>query len=419
MRHSPDIKPRNQLLACYQAALQAVHGRELVKQQAALLAGFAADGIALLAIGKAAVAMADGALELLGERITEGLIITKTGYAPHGHYSANVQLLESAHPVPDERSLQAGEALLEFVLHLPANMPLLVLISGGASALVEVPVEGVGLAELQAINNKMLASGLTISEMNRSRQRLSLIKGGGLLNFLGQREVLNCLLSDVPGNDPAVIGSGLLVKANQATDQVVDLPESIARLLPNTAQKPARPDGQARVKTVIIGDNQTACHAAALCAQCNGHYVEVERECLTGEVTHVVDHVLDHLMHAKAGVYIWGGEPLLELPARPGRGGRNQHLALMFAKRINRCHDVYILVAATDGSDGPTDDAGGLVDGQTVQRGEAEGLDIETYLSNADAGTFLEASGDLLSTGPTDSNVMDLIIAFKTEPGGV
>lgn len=405
---------RQDLLACLQAALQAVNGRSCVEAYLSRTDHRLYGEPALVAIGKAATAMTEGALAALGERIRYGLVITKSGYGA-GQFLGrdDIECLESGHPVPDSRSLAAGERLLEFVQGLPAAMPVVFLISGGASALVEVLPAPLGLADLQAINTAMLAAGMPIGAINRVRQAVSRIKGGGLLNYLGERQVLNLLISDVPGNDPATIGSGLLVRV-PPTELPPGLPDTVTTLLAGLTHSAPSFTRQAGVHTAIVADNNRAVEAAARLAGAKGYPVTCYPELLTADVNAVAEQVITHLRHAGRGMHIWGGEPTVQLPPRPGRGGRNQHLALLLASRITGWDNVHILAAATDGSDGPTADAGGLVDSQTIARGEEAGLDAPACLQQANAGEFLEAGGDLISTGPTGTNVMDLLVACKT-----
>lgn len=414
---------RTDLLDCFQMALQAVNGRECVKAYFAKQLNLPQGKLAMVAIGKAAVAMSEGAIQVFDSQISQGLVITKAGYAEQAFAShPHIEIIESAHPVPDARSLAAGQRLIGFLETLPDAMPVLFLISGGSSALVEVLPEGIELADLQMINTKMLAAGLSIAEMNRVRKAISLIKGGGLLDYIGERPVINLLLSDVPGNDPAVIGSGLLINTPQAINLPQNLPDKIVNVLlklennktTTNCQTTRKATLKEMLETSIIADNQKACEAAADCATNKGYPVKLYPGCLTADVNHTAEQIINQLNSTQPGIHIWGGEPTVCLPEKTGRGGRNQHLALLLARRIKGLDNFHILVAATDGSDGPTDDAGGLVDGQTIMRGGHEGFNVKACLDEANAGAFLEASGDLISTGPTGSNVMDLIIACKT-----
>lgn len=406
-----DIKgARETLLAIYQAGLARVAGREAVYQQ------LRDDGPAcsLVAIGKAAGAMAQGAVDRLGDRVIDGLVITKYGHLDgqslqhHG-----LELMESAHPVPDQNSLAAGTRLLEYLAALPAERPLLFLISGGASSLVEVLRSGVGLEQLEQVNKWLLANGVAISGINRVRRGLSLIKGGGLLSYLGQRPVEALLISDVPKDDPAVIGSGLLVAPADegALPPGLALPGWIADLI--GGEESTAPTARDNLSIKVIACLRDAREAAAAKARELGYEVKLSHAHICADAANVGSRLALELCDANPGVFVWGGEPSVSLPDNPGRGGRNQHLALAAATVMAGYDDVCFLSIGTDGSDGPGEDAGALVDGGTLGRGERQGLDASAALRAADSGTFLEASGDLINTGPTGTNVMDLILGIK------
>ena len=399
-----DHTHRRQLLDIYQAALHAVAGDRAV---AAWLQAHSLEGEwAVLAVGKAAGAMVQGAREGLGARLCEVLVITKAEHGGHAHRGE--QWLEGGHPVPDERSLAAGEALLDFLAQLPQERPLLVLLSGGASALVEVLPAGVDVAQLAEVNRYLLGAGFDIDTINRVRKRLSLIKGGRLLPYLQGRRCVQLLIADVPGDDPAVIGSGPLIPSIEPP--LPELPDWVARLCRDDSSSMSSGQG---CESHIIANNRLACEAAATRARAMGLPVTVHDEPFQGPVKQVAEVCSRELLEGAYGLHVWGGESTVVLPAEPGRGGRNQHLALLAAKYLAGQANVLLLAAATDGSDGPTSDAGGLVDGHTIARGEAEGFSAELAQARANAGGFLEASGDLLSTGATGTNVMDLVIAWK------
>jgi hydroxypyruvate reductase len=347
-----------------------------------------------------------GARESLGARLREVLVITKTDHG--GQPQAGECWLEGGHPVPDVRSLAAGKRLLEFLAQLSDERPLLVLLSGGASALVEVLPEGMDAQQLTEVNRYLLGAGFDIDTINRVRKRLSLIKGGRLLPLLRGRPCVQLLIADVPGDDPAVIGSGPLIPAVQQA--LPDLPEWIAALC--QANPPLDPSGQA-CESHILANNQLAREAAAQQAMAMGVPVYPHPTIYQGKVEEVAQACCRELLDGPPGLYIWGGEATVVLPEQPGRGGRNQHLALLAANALAGRENVLLLAAATDGSDGPSNDAGGLVDGETIARGEQEGFSAELALARANAGDFLAASGDLISTGPTGSNVMDLLLGWK------
>ncbi len=369
----------------------------------------------LVAVGKAAQSMADGAAQVLGERIRQALIITKFGHLdPMRCRQRGWEAIEAAHPVPDSSSLQAGQRLLDFLAEADER-PLLFLISGGASSLVEAPVAGVDLDFLDRANRWLLGSGLDIVQMNLVRKGLSRIKGGGLLAHLGGRQVYALAISDVPGDRPAAIGSGLLVPEPDLADRLagISLPEWLSeRVVAGLALRSVPPSKVPKLQ--IVANLRLAREAAAQRARELGYAVYLHQEFTGGEAAETGRRLATELREGPPGVSIWGGETTVQLPPEPGQGGRNQHLALAAATVLADNPDCYLLAAGTDGTDGPTEDAGALVDGQTLQRACVEGFDAERSLAAADAGRLLEASGDLLTTGPTGTNVMDLMIGLKT-----
>lgn len=398
--------PRHDLLSIFQAALESVSGRGAVART------LAADQIpcSAIAIGKAAEAMMLGALDVRGSDIVDGLLISKSGHFDVlKNQCPRINCIAGAHPVPDERSLNAGHFLLKYLSELPTERPLLFLISGGASSLVEVLPDGTGLEQLQQTNQWLLSNGLSIDAMNQVRSALSLIKGGGLIHYLGQRPVELLLISDVPGDNPSIIGSGLLVPGERILP--LGLPDWMSQwtassLVPKTSY---RDDIEPRLVASLAQARQAAAdHAESL-----GYPVKLHRAHIGGSVDVVGRRLALELEEGWPGLYVWGGEPTVHLPANPGRGGRNQHLALTVAELIAGRSDILFLSAGTDGGDGPGEDAGALVDGSTFKRGERQGVSIHTCLKAADSGTFLEASDDLIHTGPTGTNVMDLMLGLK------
>lgn len=401
---------RQDLLTIYQAALAAVHGREAVSRDLRQHP-LGRTPCRLVAIGKAAAAMTQGALDVLGDGIVEGLVITKYGHGDTA-LAERFTCLEAGHPVPDQASLEAGRALIEFITASPDDSDVLFLISGGSSALVEVLPQGMTLDDLAEVNQWLLGSGLAIAGMNRVRRALSCIKGGRLGGYLKGRTARQLLISDVPGDDPAVIGSGLLVPSRPLA-LPDDLPGWLRAYLQTDTEptQDAAPPVETRIVACLADAKQAAAHRAATLA----YATYIHDEFLAGDAEQVARTRVHELQDAAAGVHIWGGETTVTLPRRPGRGGRNQHLALVAALEMERrgLHDAVLLAVGTDGSDGPTEDAGALVDGDTCARGRLSGLDPGDHLARADAGTFLQESGDLVQTGPTGTNVMDLVLALK------
>lgn len=341
----------------------------------------------LAAVGKAAAAMALGAHDALAERISHSLIITRDGHAaPELLGRDSVELIASSHPVPDQRSLAAGARLLEWVEALPPAAQPLFLISGGASSLVEVLREGTTLADLESFTARELAAGTAIGELNARRIALSRIKGGRLTTRLLGRAACALFVSDVPGDDPALIGSGLLGPASEGPD---------------------------RVQRILIASVEQAVAGAAAAAAACGLTVHAPRPRFDGDALRLAARFAHELRLSGSAVCVWGGESTVQLPPHAGRGGRNQHLALAAARLIAGQADLLLLAAGTDGTDGVTEDAGALIDAESCARVALGGLDVDACLKGADSGNALAASGDLVHTGPTGTNVGDLVIGLK------
>jgi glycerate 2-kinase len=382
--------PRRQLLLeLLRAGLAAVDGRRRTAEtlKSLLTEGIPPGPCQVAAVGKAACAMALGAHDALGDRLQRTLIIAKDGHLDAGVTALpGLEVIESSHPMPDQRSLDAGQRLWEFVAQLPEPAVPVFLVSGGASSLAEVLVPGASLQDLRQLNAAGLASGEDIAKFNARRRRLSRLKGGGLTACLKGRAALALFVSDVPGDDPAVIGSGLL----------------------GPAPRGAPPD---RVTRRIIARIEDAMQAVARRAVELRSWMSEAR--FTGDADRLAVRLTHELYLSGAEICIWGGESVVRLPAHPGQGGRNQHLALAAARLIAGQEDLLFLAAGTDGTDGPTDDAGALVDGETCARATVAGLDVDHSLSAADSQSALAAAGDLIHTGPTGTNVGDLVVGLK------
>ncbi len=390
-------------------ALAAVEGRALVRgyfSHAACHAGH------VIAIGKAASSMLQGLLDVMPQACA--LLITKDGHVgPQLLGREGIEIIEAGQPLPDARSLYAGRRLLEFIATAPLDRPLLFLLSGGVSSLVEVLPEGVTLADWRRVNAWLLGHGLDIHAMNVVRKRLSCIKGGRLLGHLGGRRARVLMISDVPGDEPASIGSGLL--APYVDVPLPELPEWIRDLLEAAPPPPAPDDPRwASVEARILAGQASALEAAARAASSLGLPVHRHAEPLCNDAAQAGARLACQLMDGPPGLHLWGGETTVNLPARPGRGGRNQHLALSAALRLAGQAGITLLAAATDGTDGPTADAGACVDGTTAATIRAAGMDPEDALRLADSGTALAAADALIRTGPTGTNVMDMVLALKS-----
>lgn len=400
---SSNHQHKQQLSHLFQTALDAVNGSATVENK---LAELKIEGkVAIVAVGKAAAAMMSGAKNALAEQIHSALIITK---AEHSDPLINWPCIEAGHPVPDEQSLEAGVMLLEFLSNVPAEVEIIALISGGASSLVEVLPDHISLQELQKINNWLLGSGLSIHEINKVRQAVSMIKGGKALSYLKHKKMTQLLISDVKFDAPEIIGSGIFVSNAESADlhNAVELPGWLDKYIQDEVPRVAL-----EVESHIIASNEMACKAIIKQAKETNNDVTYHGQTLYGDVFDVAESLHKTILDAEPGIHLWGGETTLSLPENPGRGGRNQSLALALACLVENQAGITILVGATDGSDGPTDDAGAIIDGFTLQR--ASHFQAKEYLDAADAGTFLAEAGDLISTGPTGTNVMDIVIAIK------
>lgn len=382
------MNARRLLLELFDAALRAVDGRASVER---FLESHRIPGpIVVFAIGKAASRMTLGAHASLDDEVAETLVITKDGHGEPGLATLPATtLIEAAHPWPDARSLAAGAELERRVRGLPDGVTPLFLVSGGSSSLVESLCDGVTFEDLTALTARGLAAGWDIGTLNSERQRLSRLKGGGIARLLRGRAAFALFISDVPGDDPGVIGSGLLGRNGSAVDAV---------------------------ERHIVANVDAAVRAAVDAAAAHGLRFETGARRFDGDAAHVAQTFVEALRVSEADGLVWGGESTVTLPAEPGRGGRNTHLALAAARRLRAQESLVILAAGTDGTDGPTTDAGAIVDAGTVTRAEIGGCDVERAFGEFDSGFALECAGDLVHTGPTGTNVGDILIGCKRLP---
>jgi len=433
---------REDALAIFRVALAAANANAAVKRHLTtsatrLRAGatnfaFAAmDRILLIAVGKAASHMAEAVESRLGERFTGGLIITKQGHAMS--YPGRCEVIEAGHPVPDENSLRAGQAVLGLLHELTPNDLLIVAISGGASALLCAPVEGVTLAAKQHTTNLLLRAGADIYELNCVRKHLSLLKGGSLAARAYPARVLSLLLSDVVGDPLDVIGSGLTAPDPSTFAQALrtlekrgilqqvspEVREHLEKGARGEVLETAKPgDGQfENVTNVVVGSSRQALEAAAEEAKHRGYRPLILSSRIQGEAREAARLHADILWEAVSSGHpvrppaciLSGGETTVTVRG-DGKGGRNQEFALAAAIALSGARSVMMLSAGTDGSDGPTDAAGAIVTGDTVARATKFGHHAEDYLARNDSYHFFEALGDLVKTGPTGTNVMDVNI---------
>jgi glycerate 2-kinase len=428
------------------AALAAVEPRAAVRRALALRDGrlvvAETEDVALepggrvwiVGAGKAAAGMALGALDVLEGRVAGGTITTKDG---HALPFPGVDVWEAAHPVPDTRGLAGAVAALDVARGAGENDVVLCLLSGGASALWPAPPAGVTLTGLKATTDALLRAGVPIGEVNAVRKHLSRIAGGWLAAAAHPARVVTLAVSDVVGSPPEVIGSGPTVPDPStfadALDALrrydVEVPRAVlahlqagdAGEVPETP-KPGDP-AFFRASAHVVARSSDALDAAAREAERLGWHATVVADDMQGEAREVAAQVaaLAWGAHAEGAsarlphVFLLGGETTVTV-AGPGRGGRNQELALAAALELDGEPGVTVAAVGTDGTDGPTDAAGAVVDGTTIARGRALGLEARDHLARNDSYTFHRATGSLLVTGPTGTNVNDLVMVFVEAP---
>lgn len=382
----------------------------------------------VMAAGKAAGPMAQWLVDQF--RIPADKVIA---VVPGASAGTEPYIIKASHPVPDDRSLQAGEELMRFVQRVPAGATVLFAISGGTSALVCKPAEGIGIEVISTVNQLLIQSGASIHDINCVRKHLSQIKGGQLLrHFNADVELIDLIISDVPGDDLSVIGSGL------TTPDATTFGEAIATLkkydLWQKVEKAARThlregsegkkqetlkpgeDPLKKHTSYIIGSAAKFARTIAEELQKRGFNPVVADEPYTGPVQEVAENIFRRINQPrrkseKPLAFIFYGESTVRVTGS-GKGGRNQELALRGALKIAGMDKVQWLSAGTDGIDGPTDAAGAIADGDTIKKAEAEGLDVREFLENNDSYRFHRQMDTLLITGPTGNNVMDVTVVL-------
>jgi glycerate-2-kinase len=434
--------PRAQLEGVLAAALRAVDSAAAVRRAVScenarlVVAGrplAPGQRLWVLAVGKAAAVMAAALERVAGPHIAGGLAVTKDG---HGAPLERIALREAGHPVPDARSERAAREALALVAAAAPEDALVVLLSGGASSLLACPAPGLSLGDVAAVTASLLASGAAIDELNAVRKHLSAVGGGRLGQHTRCERVEVLAVSDVPGDRIDVIGSGPFAPdpSTWADARTVlerrgvwaGLPPAVATLFeaaaggdPGETPKPGDPR-LARVRTTLLARNADAMAAAAAEASRRGMRAVVAQPALAGEARRVGRLLAAIAAAMRAGerptCLIAGGETTVTLRGA-GRGGRNQELPLAAAAQLAGREGISLLAAGTDGSDGPTPAAGAFVDGGTQLRGQTLGFDLAAALDDNDSHTFFAGEGGLVTTGPTGTNVMDLVLLL-VEPRG-
>ena len=371
--------------------------------------------------------MALVAERVLGDRITDGLVIVKDG---HTAPTQRITLAEAGHPVPDARGEAAALEILRRVKGTAAEEVVLFLISGGGSALTPAPAPPVTLAEKQETTRLLLAAGATINELNAVRKHLSLFKGGQLARAAAPAAVVSLILSDVVGDPLDVIASGptapdrstfvealaVLERRRVATRVPAAVRERLTAGADGRIEETPKPGDRLfeRVSNLVIGNNALVVDAAAAEARRLGYRAQLLTRSLEGEAREVARQLVARgRTLAPQTCLIAGGETTVTVRGR-GRGGRCQEVALAAALELGTDDALLILAAGTDGTDGPTDAAGGIADSGTIARGERAGRRARAALDDNDAYTFLSAAGDLVRSGPTNTNLLDLYLVLHS-----
>lgn len=386
---------RSTLTRLLLSALAGVEPERLTREG---LVGEDTSSATIIAIGKAAAAMCRGAAQADGS--ATGICVTDT----EGAVPAGIELVVSDHPVPGQRSFEAGRRVLEVAREATGRV--VALISGGGSSLCEQPLDGIPERFVSTVNQDLLTAGAPIDVVNLVRSHISEIKNGGVAR-IARVPVDTYVISDVCGADPAVVASGPTIARPPDPDAAlaalerygIEVPNGIRRAIARGAGHiPSPGDVQ------VLADGQTAARQLEVAARTEGHTAVAVDDWLQGDVTAVLDRFLSR---AGTGITVAAGEPEVDV-AGPGRGGRNTHAALLASRRIADTGAIFAAFA-TDGVDGSSNSAGAIVDGTTTERGG----DPHRTLARSDSGSYLAATGDLIETGPTGTNVSDLWVLWR------
>jgi hydroxypyruvate reductase/glycerate 2-kinase len=423
----------------FSAAVAAVDPFVLVREHAVkILTDFNENKfkrIYVAGFGKASYEMARSIAEINERFITEAVVITKYGHVQvkktEKKLLNKIKVFEAGHPIPDENGMKATEEIIHLLNRADKDTLVLCLVSGGGSALLVSPYEGLDLAAKQDVTDILLKAGADISELNTVRKHLSRVKGGRLAEIAYPAEMISLIISDVIGDKLDVIASGPTTPDSSTFSDAIRIirkygieqrtPENVKNLIirgskgliPETLKQGSRVFE--KVHNIIIGNNHRALIAAKEKAESLGYESEITSSNITGEAKDIGKRLAEKAKQIKNSrthgfgktiCLISGGETTVTVKGK-GKGGRNTELALGFAKEIEGIKGITLLSAGTDGTDGPTDAAGAVVDGNTVIKAKSRGLDPDTYLNRNDSYTFFQQVDSLLITGPTGTNVMD------------
>jgi hydroxypyruvate reductase len=435
---------RADIMQIFKSAIRSVRGDTAIKRHVQLSSGeigidssrIALDKhsrIFVVGAGKASAYMAAGLEEQLDSRITGGLISVKYG---HSLQLSSLKLIEAGHPTPDEKSLKAAQAIMRIARSSRAGDLVFCLLSGGASSLMCLPQESLTLTEKVETTERLLRCGADIHEVNTLRKHLSAVKGGRLTRAISPAHLITLAISDVIGDEMTAIGSGPTV-ADPTTfqnawailekyDLFQVLPENIVEHLRagvnDRVEETPKPDDSLFKDNIvcIVASNRQALQVAKDAASELRYMARVAGADIKGEARLVGRDLARKAKEIREGrwpvMLLTGGETTVKVTGH-GKGGRNQELALSAAIELEGVGNVVLASVGTDGTDGPTDAAGAIVDGSTVTRGRQLGMDARAYLEDNNSYKYLDKIGDLIRTGPTGTNVMDLQVIAVTDPG--
>lgn len=369
----------------------------------------------IVAIGKAAWIMADTAAKVLGSQFQKGVVVTKYGHSkgPIEHF----QIIEAGHPVPDENSILGAEKILEMFQKIPSTATILFLISGGGSSLVELCMPGIELNDIQNVTEQLLKCGANISEINVLRKKLSAIKGGKLSGYLKEQRKCSIILSDIIGNKEDMIASGLTFPDRSTKEDAeviirkyrLNLPDNILKVIQNSSAVE-----NTCVENHVVGSVEELCQAAAKHAEELGYHAHIVSTALQCEACEASRWLIEDCSpgYESPCAVIAGGETVVVVKGN-GLGGRNQEIALSGAKYLSGKKNVLLFSIGSDGTDGPTDAAGGIVDGDSMALLEGQNISIDEVLAQNDSYHALEKINGLIKTGATGTNVNDVMVLLK------
>jgi len=438
MDHENVRENRQTASEVFQSVLKAVDPYALVEQEIGRIVSTYRNGnyqrLLVISFGKAAFEMVRAVSDFAGDILTSGIIITKYGHLRDETLASSIRCFEAAHPVPDEYGLAATEKVIDALREADEKTLVVCLISGGGSALLAAPLDRITLREKQQLTQELLKAGADIQELNTVRKHISRVKGGRLAEMAYPAGVLSLILSDVIGDRLDVIASGPTSPDQTTYRDALDviqryklrekIPSIITKILEEGVRLEIPETPKAgniifnKVENVIIGSNIKAIGIAAAEAERAGYQATILSTELQGEASEVAKWLALKAQEVQRSVsrspgkkicLIAGGETTVTVRGG-GLGGRNMELALSFAIAIKGVQGVTLLSAGTDGTDGPTDAAGAIVDGMTVENAAKAGIMADRYLQNNDSYTFFKAIDGLFITGPTGTNVMDIQI---------